>query len=185
MKKILIIFMIISTITQITYAAEIPRKAVSLVVIDEQMLIAEALISDVLDEVQNGMGYGQAKAQANNILRTAVINNKTNGYGFGVLSGISNNAILLYRDMYLRKDFYIENEKVVKSIIADVITKYENNEIDYPEVVKRSYEKIYQSVNPAFNYDEQYAVDSCYRDIPPIDNAMFTIARKLILESKR
>lgn len=185
MKKILVIFMIILTISQITYAAEIPRESASLVVTEEQLLITEALIADVLDEVQRGMGYGEARARANNILRTAVINNRTNGYGFGVLSGVSNNAILLYRDMYLRPDFYIEKEKVVKAIISDVIVKYKNNEIDYSEAVKRSYEKIYQSVNPAFNYDEQYAVDSCYRDIPPIDNAMFTIARKLILESKR
>lgn len=184
MKKILVIFMIISTITQITYAAEIPRESVSLAVTDEQVLITEVLITDVLDEVQRGMGYGQARAKANNILRNAVINNKTNGYGFGVLSGISNNTMLLYRDMYLRPDFYIENEKVVKSIIADVIAKYKNNEIDYPEAVKRSYEKIYQSVNPAFDYDEQYAIDSCYRDIPPVDNAMFTIARKLLLQAK-
>lgn len=184
MKKILIIFMIISTITQITYAAEILKESASLVVTDEQFLITEEFIADVLEKVQNGMGYGQAKAHANNILRSAVINNKTNGYGFGVLSSISNNAILLYRDMYLRPDFYIDNETVVKDIISDVLTRYENNEIDYHEAVKRSYEKIYQSINPAFNYDEQYAVDSCYRDIPPIDNSLFTIARKLLLQTK-
>lgn len=77
--------MIISTITQITYAAEIPRESASLIVTDEQLLITEELIADVLEEVQNGMGYGEARAKANNTLRTAVINNKTNGYGFGVL----------------------------------------------------------------------------------------------------
>lgn len=87
--------------------------------------------------------------------------------------------------MYLRSDFYVDNEKDVKIIIADVITKYENNEIDYPEAVKRSYEEIYQSVDSAFDYDEQYEIDSCYRDIPPVDNnAMFTIARKLLLQTK-
>ena len=176
--------MIVSMITQITYAAEIPRESTSLAVTDKQLLITEELIAEVLYEVQNGMGYGQAKVHANNILRNAVINNKTNGYGFGVLSGVSNNDILLYRDMYLRPDFYIDNKTVVKDIIADVLTRYENNEIDYHEAVRRSYEKIYHSVNPAFNYDEQYGVDSCYRDIPPIDNAMFTIARKLLLQTK-
>lgn len=184
MKKILNIFMIILMITQTTHAAEIPRESASLIVTDEQLLITEELIADVLEEVQNGMGYGEARAKANNALRTAAINNKTNGYGFGVLSGISNNAILLYRDMYLRSDFYVDNEKDVKIIIADVIAKYKNNEIDYPEAVKLSYEKIYQSVNPAFDYDEQYKIDSCYREIPSVDNAMFTIARKLLLQTK-
>lgn len=184
MKKLTIIFMIILMIAQTAYAAEIPRESVSLTVTAEQILVTEELIADILDKVQNGMGYGVAKAQANIILRKAVIDNNVKGYGFGVLSGISNNAILLYRDMYLRPDFYIENEKIVKNIISDVIIRYENNEINYPEAVKRSYEKIYQSVNPAFDYDEQYAIDSCYRDIPPVDNAMFTIARKLLLQAK-
>ena len=184
MKKMIIMFMTTLMCMPTAYAAEIPRESVSLAITEEQVLITENLIADVLDKVQNGMGYGEAKAQANNILRKAVCQNKTNGYGFGVLSGISNNAIHLYRDMYLRPDFYIEKENVVKLIIVEIITKYENKEIDYPEAVKRSYEKIYQSVNPAFDYDEQYSVDNCYRNIPPIDNAMFTISRKLLLQTK-
>ena len=184
MRKTIIILMIILMCMQITYAAEIPQESVSLAVTEEKVLITENLIADVLDKVQDGMGYGEAKAQANNILRKAVCRNETNGYSFGVLSGISNNAIHLYRDMYLRPDFYAEKENAVKMIITDIIKKYENNEMDYPEAVKRSYEKIYQSVNSMFNYDEQYSMDSCYRDIPPIDNAMFTIARKLLLQTK-
>ena len=184
MKKMIIMFMTTLMCMPTAYAAEIPRETVSLAVTEEQVLITENLIADVLDKVQNGMGYGEAKAQANNILRKTVCQNKTNGYGFGVLSGISNNAIHLYRDMYLRSDFYIEKGNAVKMIIADIIKKYENNEMNYYEAVKRSHEKIYQSVNPMFNYDEQYSMDSCYRDIPPIDNAMFTIARKLLLQTK-
>ena len=92
------------------------------------------------------MGYGEARVRANNILRNAVCRNDTDGYGFGILSGISNNAIHLYSDMYLRPDFYAEKESIVKVVIADIITEYENNEIDYYEAVKHSYEKIYQSV---------------------------------------
>lgn len=33
--------------------------------------------------------------------------------------------------MYLRPNFYIENEKKVRDIIAEVITQYANGEIDY------------------------------------------------------
>ena len=39
--------------------------------------------------------------------------------------------------------------------------------------------------NPAFNPDEEFAKDTCYRDIPSVDNSLFTIARKLILEVKK
>lgn len=87
--------------------------------------------------------------------------------------------------MYLRPNFYVENEKKVRDIIAGVITTYTNGEIDYTKAEFNARVKIYQSVNPAFDPDEEFAKDTCYRHIPPIDNGMFTIARKLILESKR
>ena len=87
--------------------------------------------------------------------------------------------------MYLRPNFYIENEEKVRAIIADVITHYTNGEIDYIKAEFNARVKIYQSVNPAFNPDEEFAKDTCYRDIPSVDNSLFTIARKLILETKR
>ena len=33
--------------------------------------------------------------------------------------------------------------------------------------------------------DEEFAKDTYYRDIPSVDNSLFTIARKLILEAKK
>ena len=45
--------------------------------------------------------------------------------------------------------------------------------IDYPTAVKNSYEKLYQSVNPSFNYDEEFSKDSCYRDIPAVNGSIF------------
>ena len=130
------------------------------------------------------MGYAEAKAKSNRIIFNAVISNQTNGNGFGILSAIANNAIFQYRDMYLRPEFYAENERKVKIIIADVITQYANGELDYPTAVKKSYEKLYQSVNPSFNYDEEFSKDSCYRDIPAVNGSLFTIARKLLIEAK-
>lgn len=82
-------------------------------------------------------------------------------------------------------NFYIENEEKVRAIIADVITKYATDEIDYTKAEFNARVKIYQSVNLAFNPDEEFAKDTCYRDIPSVDNSLFTIARKLILELKR
>jgi len=39
----------------------------------------------------------------------------------------------------------------------------------------------FKIVNP----DEEFAKDTCYRDIPSVDNSLFTIARNLILEAKK
>lgn len=105
-------------------------------------------------------------------------------YAYGELTPIANNAIYQYRDMYLRPNFYIENEKKVRDIIAEVITQYANGEIDHAKAELNAWVKLYQFVNPTFNPDEEFAKDTCYRDIPPIDNGMFTIARKLLLEIK-
>ena len=56
--------------------------------------------------------------------------------------------------------------------------------IDYNEAKKRAYEKIYQSVDASFDYDIEFAKDTCYRNIPSVDNSLFTIARKLILAER-
>ena len=43
--------------------------------------------------------------------------------------------------------------------------------------------RIYQSVKPDFNSDIEYMKDPLLRDIPSVDNSLFILARKLILES--
>mgnify|MGYP000479738722 CR=1 FL=1 len=62
-------------------------------------------------------------------------------------------------------------------------TKY-YGEIDYTKAEFNARVKIYQSINPTFNPDEEFAKDSYYRDIPAVDNGIFAIARKLLLEVK-
>lgn len=91
--------------------------------------------------------------------------------------------IFQYRDMYLRPQFYTQNEERIRKIIADVINDYKNGKIDYNKACFTARVKIYQSINPNFNPDVEYAKDSCYRDIPSVDCSLFTIARKLILSS--
>ena len=49
--------------------------------------------------------------------------------------------------------------------------------------IKAAYEKIYQTEDASFNYDEQFSLDTCYRDIPAVGNEKFTVARKLLLEA--
>lgn len=189
MRKIKAYFIVLTVLSliasvYIVNAENIPREAVPLCADEESIIITEELISPILEEVCNGMGYAEARAKSNNIIFNAVITHNTNGYGFGILSAVANNAIFEYRDMYLRPDFYYNAEITVRGIISDVIAQYANGEIDYNTAVKKSYEKIYQSINQNFSYDEQYSIDSCYRDIPAIDSSMFTVARKLLINSK-
>ena len=80
--------------------------------------------------------------------------------------------------MYLRPNFYIENKEKVRMMIADIITQYTNGEIDHTKAELYARVKIYKSVNLAFNLDEEFAKDTCYRDIPSVDSSLFTIAKK-------
>ena len=187
MKKLSIILITTSIIASAVTvnAAPVPRESAPYNATEHQIIVAESFISGILDEVKNGMGFADAKAKSNRIFFNAWLNGQTSGYSYGELTAIPNNAIFQYRDMYLRPNFYIENEEKVRVIIADVITQYANGEIDYIKAECDARVKIYQYVNPAFNPDEEFAKDTCYRDIPSVDNSLFTIARKLILEAKK
>ena len=186
MKKISIFLITLSlTASAVTAnAAPVPIESLPCYATTEQVTVTENLINEILDDVKNGLGYADARAKSNVLIFNAWLNGQTGGYAYGELIPIANNAIYQYRDMYLRPNFYIENEKKVRDIIAEVITQSANREIDYTKAEFSARVKIYQSVNPAFNPDEEFAKDTCYRDIPPIDNGLFTIARKLLIEAK-
>jgi len=72
----------------------------------------------------------------------------------------------------------------VPHLISDVLEEYKLSGMDYNEAKKRAYEKIYQSVDANFDYDREFAKDTCYRNVPSVDNSLFTIARKLILAER-
>ena len=165
-------------------AAEVPRESLPCNATEKQIIVTERLVGHIFDEVINGMGYSDARAKSNVIIFNAWLNKQTDGYAFGELVNIANNAIWQYRDLYLRPNFYIDNEERVKAIITDVITKYQNGEIDYNKACFEAHVKIYQSVNPSFNPDVEYMKDPIYRDIPSVDNSLFIIARKLLIQSK-
>ena len=109
---------------------------------------------------------------------------KVNGYSYGELVDIANCALWQYRDMYLRPDFYANNLEKVRTIIAPVIEDYKTGKITYAEAEFNARNKIYQSVKPDFNPDIEYMKDPLSRDIPSVDNSLFIIARKLLLDSK-
>ena len=86
--------------------------------------------------------------------------------------------------MYLRHDFYANNREKVRAIIAPVIGDHKSGKITYAEAEFNARNKIYQSVKPDFNPDIEYMKDPLARDIPSVDNSLFILARKLILEGK-
>ena len=165
-------------------AAEVPRESAPCNATNEAIIFVESFIGDILTEVQNGMGYADARAKSNRIFFNAWLNGQTNGYSYGELVDIANAAIWQYRDMYLRPDFYANNLEKVRVIIAPVIEDYKSGKITYAEAEFNARVKIYQSINLSFNPDVEFAKDPIYRDIPPVDNSLFAIARRLILESK-
>ena len=183
MKKIIICMIITMTITSTVNAAEVPRESAPCNATNEAIVIVESFIGDILTEVQNGLGYADARAKSNRIFFNAWLNGQTNGYSYGELVDIANAAIWQYRDMYLRPDFYANNLEKVRVIIAPVIEDYKSGKISYAEAEFNARTKIYQSVNPSFNPDLEYMKDPMSRDIPSIDNSLFILARKLLLNA--
>ena len=185
MKKFISAITVLFLISSMTVSADsiqiasLPSNAT-----EEQLEVTENLVGSIFAEVQNGLGYAEARAKSNNIIFNAWLKKQTNGYSYSELTAISNNLIWTYRDMFLRPQFYAENEEKVKYIISSEIKMFKNGTLDYQQACKNAREKIYQSVNSSFNYDAEYAKDSCYRDIPAVDSSLFIIARKLIVETK-
>ena len=134
-KKFVTLILTVTLSTSMTataFATEIPRASAPLNATEEQIVIVENIISDILDDVAVGnSGYTEAAGEANTRIRKSVIAGETNGYGYGILSPIAQNAILDIRDMYLRPDFYINNIERVQTIIAPVIEDYKSGKITY------------------------------------------------------
>ena len=184
MKKLITLIITMLLTTTITAGAtEIPQYSVPIIANDESVEIVENIMGDILSEVKNGLGFGLAQAQANTRIRKAVLDGKTNGYSFTVLSVTASNAMRQARDMYLRPQFYAENETKLRELLSDLILEVENGTKDYITAKNEAYIRIYKDVNPDFNPEEQYSLDICYQDIPPVADAMFTIARKLLTEA--
>ena len=164
-------------------AAEIPQEAVPVYLTRESVCITENLISPILEEVKNGLGFGEAWGKASREIHSAVLAGSTNGYGYADLTAIARNAILQYRDMYLRPDYYAQQEPVIASLIADLITAVASGTMNYDVARKEAYTRIYQSVNPSYTPNTGMTIDPIYLDIPAVDSSIFTIARKLLLEA--
>lgn len=178
------IIAVILTLSSITAnAAIIPRETLPLNATENQAKIVENLIGDILDEVETDkLGYALAAGYANTRIRKAVIANQTDGSDYGVLSPIAQNAIRYYRDLILRPDYYIQTEEKLKSILAALIIEVQNGK-DYNIAYEEARIMIYKAADASFNPDTDMVGDFCYWNIPPVDGADFTIARKLLNEA--
>ena len=166
------------------HAMEIPRESIPDDTSQNAVDVAEDYIKDTLIKVQDGLGYADAKAETNRILLNAFLNNQTDGYSYGLLTIIANNAIFEYRDMYLRPDTYAAYEAQVKVLLADLIVAVENGTMTYKDAKKEAYTLIYKSVDPNFNPQDRFMVDFCYWDVITVDSAMFNRARKILIEAE-
>lgn len=166
-------------------AANIPRETLPLNATEEQAQIAENLIGDILDDVQSDkLGYGLAAGYANTRIRKAVIAKQTSGHGYGILSPIAQNAIRYYRDLLLRPDCYIQTEEKLKVLLADLIIDVQNGK-DYITAYDEARIRIYKSADASFNPDTDMVGDFCYWNVPSVDSAEFTVARKLLSEAHK
>lgn len=187
MKKILKTTAVLSlafAFTTSVFAADIPVESYPDNATDESVAITQNLIGGILDEVQNGLGYQPAWCKANNAIFAAVLANETGGYGYADLAAIARNAILQCRDMYLRPEYYAEKETAVRALISDLINAVEIGATDYKTAEKQACTRIYQMAEPTFNPDTDCVGDFCYWDMPPIDSALLTQARKLLKNAR-
>ena len=184
MKKIitLLVTAAISISAVSVNAADIPRESLPCNATIKSIAVSDTLISDIITDVQNGLGYANAVNIANARIFNAVVSGNAGGCGYYILAAIARNAIFQYRDMYLRPEVYADNVPIVRELISDILTEFASGAKDYPTAVKDSYIRIYQSADPSFDPEMQFSIDTCYRDIPAVDTAMFTIARKLLIE---
>lgn len=183
-KTMLITITAITVMTQTTFAADIPVESYPDNATEESVSITQNLIGGILDEVQNGLGYQPAWCKANNAVFAAVLANETGGYGYADLAAIARNAILQFRDMYLRPEYYAEKENAVRALISDLINEVEIGATDYKTAEKQAYTRIYQTAEPTFNPDTDCVGDFCYWDIPAVDGALLTQARKLLKNAR-
>ena len=183
-KIMLITITAITVMTQSTFATDIPVESYPDNATEESVAITQNLIGGILDEVQNGLGYQPAWCKANNAVFAAVLANETGGYGYADLAAIARNAILQCRDMYLRPEYYAEKGNTVRALISDLINAVEIGATDYKTAEKQAYTRIYQTAEPTFNPDTDCVGDFCYWDIPPIDSALLTQARKLLKNAR-
>lgn len=84
----------------------------------------------------------------------------------------------------LRPDAYTKAEEDLKILLADLIVEVQNGK-EYNTAYDEARIMIYKATDASFNPDTDMAGDFCYWNVPPVDNAYFTVARNLLLEAQK
>lgn len=182
LSKIITATLLTATISQTALAAEIPIESAPCNATIESIAITEQLISDELTAVQNGLEYQPAWATASRKIFDAVIAQQTSGYGYADLTNIARNALIQYRDMYLRPDYYKAQDEAIYNLIADLIISVQNEE-NYDDALEEAYTRIYKSIDPSYVPNSENTIDKIYLDMPATDPVKFSRARKFLLEA--
>lgn len=182
LSKIITTILLAASISQTAVATDIPIESAPCNATIESIVIAEQLVSEELTAVQNGEGYQPAWAKASRKIYEAVINKQTSGYGYADLANITRNALIQYRDMYLRPDYYKAQDETIYSLILDLIVEVQNGK-DYPKALDEAYTRIYKNINPSYEPNSEIGIDIIYLDIPATDTVKFSRARKFLLEA--
>ena len=85
MKKLIVLLLMLTISTSVS-AAEIPPESLPSNATFECMEYTESLISDILDKVQNGLGFSDAQAEARRRFFALVVSGQSNGYSFSQLN---------------------------------------------------------------------------------------------------
>ena len=84
----------------------------------------------------------------------------------------------------MRPDVYKQIEDELRVLLADIIVEVQNGK-DYNTAIQEAHTKIYQTADPSYNPAVDRVGDFCYWDIPPLDNAYYNRASKLLMEAVR
>ncbi len=182
LSKIIITLLITATVLPTALAAKLPIESAPCNATVASITITEELIADELTAVQNGLGYQPAWATASKKIYDAVINKQTNGYGYADLANIARNALIQYRDMYLRPDYYKAQDEAIYNLISDLIVKVRNGQA-YAKTLEEAYTRIYKNINPSYEPNSEIGIDRIYLDIPATDTVKFSRARKFLFEA--
>lgn len=80
--------------------------------------------------------------------------------------------------------YYKQTEEKLQVLLADLIIDVQNGK-SHNIAYNEAQIIIYSAANASFNPDTDMIGDFCYWNVPPVDSAEFTIARKLLNEAMK
>ena len=113
MKTLIVLWLTVLLFSTSVSAVEIPSESLPSNATFECMEYTETLISDILDKVQNGLGFSDAQAEARQRFFNLVVSGQSNGYTLRYINDIGWIRLMsLYG--------YAENPQIAWDKICDI-----------------------------------------------------------------